>query len=737
MTRPSDTIDPEIVAAFRLELAELVDALSVLFEGFPSGDDAERATSLRTAARIVHNLKGAARVAGAEAVVKLTHAMEDALSHAGSAEGPARLELIARLFDALPLLEGLAMGTIDPDEGDAATARLLEGNGPLSVAAPSRSKLPASEVAKALIPEPARSIAPPPDRASPISPKQASADALATAGASNVRVDVERLDRLMARVGELLPAQLQLSECDAELDAIQDELAAVARGQGDRGEAARRIGDLAVRLARARSRDREAARKLAGAVDDALDAARRVRLLPLRSLAQRWQRVVRDAAQALGKDVRLEIDVGDVEFDKRVLESLVDPLAHMLRNAVDHGIEPPDERRARGKPERGTVLVRASASGSMVLVEVSDDGRGMDPSRIAAEAQSKGLITEAQARSMDPAEMLALVFRPGFSTARAVSTLSGRGVGLDIVREVVRSLGGFVEVAPIPTLGGATLRARVPVTFAMLRGLLVRVGGAVSALPIEHVLRAVRVPASNLKTAGGDWVAELPGGEPLRLIAPGGALARPSSPGSGFVSVAVIASSGRRIGLVVDEILGEEQLITHALPWNLKRIPGVSALFVLGDGRPSIVLDVSHFFESDAPFARTPAPSAPSTEAAGPRRVLVVDDSLAVRTLVRNTLQSAGYEVVVKADGREGWDALQAQEFSLVVSDVRMPRMDGLELTRLIRADSRFKNLPIVLVTSLDRREDIAAGAAAGANEYIVKGLMDQSLILETVSRLV
>jgi CheY-like chemotaxis protein len=336
---------------------------------------------------------------------------------------------------------------------------------------------------------------------------------------------------------------------------------------------------------------------------------------------------------------------------------------------------------------------------------------------------------------MDPAELLALVFRPGFSTARAVSTLSGRGVGLDVVRDAVRSLGGFVEVALPPTLGGASIRARVPVTFAMLRGLVVRSGGAVSALPIEHVVRALRVPASSLRTAGGGVVAEIEGGAPLRLVSPGGAISRSRGSSSGFASVVVLASSGRRLGLVVDEILGEEQLVTHALPWNLRRVPGVSALFVLADGRPSVVFDVGHFFDAEHAVGAIAGPTAALAEAGRPRRVLVVDDSLAVRTLVRNTLQSAGYEVVVKADGQEGWDALQEEEFSLVVSDVRMPRMDGLELTRLIRADPRLKALPVVLVTSLDRREDIAAGAAVGANEYIVKGTMDQSRILETVAR--
>lgn len=705
-----EPVDPEIVEAFRVELAELLDGLAVILSGLSTADEAQRAQGIQTAFRLVHNLKGAARVAGVEPVVVVAHAMEDVLSRARQSGALLTDEALARLLDAIPKLEALAMGTLDPQQSLAAAARVADGEGDRAAPpTPPLEEAPAHELTPALNVDPGLSEA-------------------------IIRVDVKRLDRLMASVGELVPSQARLGVCDVELDMIAAELTAAARDP--EAAAALRLGDLATRLERARGRDREASRRLAGVVDDVIDAARRVRLLPLRSLVQRWQRVVRDAASALGKQVQLDVDVGDVEFDKRVLESLRDPLLHILRNAVDHGIEPPAERVTRGKPAVGRVLVRASTTGTMVLIEVSDDGRGLDLERIRDVAEQRGLLSKAQASAMSPAELFMLIFRPGFSTARAVSTLSGRGVGLDIAQETIRSVGGFVEVVDPPSLGGATLRARVPVSFAVIRGLLVRSSGAIAALPIEHVVRAARVRADQVRVVGGCDVAPFEGDEPLRLAWPAGS-ARPRATPGGFLSLVVLAAGGQKIGLVVDEIIGEEQLITHSLPWNLKRVPGVSALFVLPDGRPAVVMDVGYFFEGER-AAAAPSQGASARALAGkPPRVLVVDDSLAVRTLVRNTLQSAGYEVVVKVDGREGWEALKEQDFSLLLSDVRMPRMDGLELTRLVRADPRLKNLPIILVTSLDRREDLDAGAAAGANEYIVKGTMDQSRILATVARLV
>lgn len=712
--------DPALLAVYQAEVLELLDSLGATFEQLRAEESAGRAELLRAAMRIAHTIKGSSRITGFDTIVELAHAMEDTLKSFDEIAAAEQLERITLLFEAIRVTGDVVEGKCGADEASAMAARLK-----------SRFSEPANESARKAPP----SLGPgPPGVNSSITgensselEKQSRAQAEAPPlGSKWARVDLRRLDHLMNAVHELVLSHQMVGSIDREFLFAAESLFAQAKI----ADPADHKPDLEA-SARLLERRRSAAEPLFSLSEQVLSAAQKLRMVPLHSLLPQWKRTVGEAAHALSKRIELHSDIGELELDRHVLECLKDPIMHLIRNAVDHGIESSSERIQRGKQPTAIVQIRARIAGTTATIDVSDDGRGLDIDRIRAQAVRQGLLEPEQAASMQANELSSCLFHPGFSTAQRVSTLSGRGMGLDVVREAVRELGGRVEVKHPPALGGATFSIEVPVDIALVRGLLVSSGNVKFVLPVEHIRRVLRVPAEQLHWIGNTCYANDELGQPLTIQPLWPSLPIPNAKGR-LLTVVWMTHGRKPLGLWVDELFEEHFFLTHAPPWNLRRVSGIGAFVVLDDGRPAAVIDVSTLFDRT-----TLKPSHEPIHIREIPRILVVDDSLSVRTLVRTTLQSAGYEVIAKADGREAWQALSESSFSLVVSDVRMPQMDGLELVRRIRSSETLKNLPVILLTSLDKPEDISAGAKSGANEYIVKGRFDQSRLLEAVARFV
>ncbi|MDC3955249.1 hybrid sensor histidine kinase/response regulator [Polyangium jinanense] len=707
----SQSDNDDIWALFCDEATEALEDLARVVERFAASETLGDAWALERALRILHNIKGAARVAGSEGVEVVAHGLEEALG-AYRREGAPIADVIMRLRDGIGLI-----------------SRFVGGDAPLEAARDFAASLEpetsaSSERTTSANPAPAGDTLP---AAKPGAPSS-------VASATTVRVEASRLDDLMQFAEEFLVAQGRRHVRHAELEQCLLELSQIERAAS--GELRATLGEVTRRLDALVEANRQDVQRSGHLVRDWSAAVKRARMLPLAGAVPQWRRTVAETAHALGREARLVADVGDIEVDRQILDGLRDPMLHLLRNAVDHGIEPPEVRERQGRPRMGTIRVRARAPGMMVELEVSDDGRGMDATEIGRRAVERGILSPERLARMNAVETAEIVFFAGFSTAASVSHVSGRGMGLDIVKQRLSELGGHVRIAE-PTMGGGTFRMEVPATVVSTKALLVRTARSAYALPTAYVARAFRVASSEVQVV--DGVAAVPDaeGEPLRLRWLSALMQEPRQTDPEKLLVIALSDGATRIGVVVDEVVGEVESVAKGLPWNLPRIPGIAGAMILGSGVLAVVLDVPRLLDVARGRQGERTETVHAAEAMKKRRILVVDDSLTSRTLERNILAAAGYDVDTANDGEAGWQALQGGTYDLVVSDVQMPRLNGVELTQRIRAHPKFKSLPVILVTSLDRPTDLAQGSAAGADEYIVKGRFDQRKLLEAVARLI
>jgi two-component system chemotaxis sensor kinase CheA len=747
-------IDKELWPIFVDEATEVLASLSTQLEALAGAGPTQVKGRFDALLGTAHNLKGAARVAGATAIVAVAHAVEDALSRCRKSGTVPSAALMTQLRSALGLVARSlsAEGEIDGvdavvqtlrSDGDAAlespVLAPVEGGHPRRAARAATAAAAAAKAgaASARVEAPAAVT----ETAPALPVGGAVAPALPVGGAaapveaaSTVRLEAAALDRLVHFAGEFMVTQGRLGVRHDALESCRLALAQLERSLPTSArEGVRRVtADLGELL----DADRQELQRFGYLVSDWSAALKRARMLPVSGVVAQWRRVVSETAHVLGREVRFVADVGTIEIDRQVLDGLRDPLMHLLRNAVDHGIEPAATRAVAGKDRVGTLRVTARSHGSMVELEVSDDGRGLDLVRIKEQALARGLVDADRLSKLGATELAELVFMPGLSTATAITAVSGRGVGLDAVRRRVAELGGHV-VLVTPALGGTSFRLEVPATAVSTRGLLVRVGKASHVVPTAYVASALRVVAAEVKIIDGGAVAHETDGQPLRLRWLASLMQAQRRPDPEKLVTVIVTDGIERLGLVVDEVLGEVEFVAKPLPWNVPEVPGVTGAMILGTGAVGVVLDVPRLLRKSAGTTGRAGATLVVAEAKAKPRVLVVDDSLTSRTLERNILTAAGYEVVTTKDGEEGWEAVQAGVFDLMVADVEMPRCTGLELTRRVRAHPQLKALPIVLVTSLDSPGDVAEGAAAGANEYIVKGRFDQRRLLETVARLI
>jgi two-component system chemotaxis sensor kinase CheA len=675
--------EAEFLGIFRDEANERLDSMSTALLAIEDG----RATAdvIGSLFRDAHTIKGAAGMLGLDDISALAHAVEDVLASA-RASGELRVGLADPLLRAGDALRVLVRGS-GPPQTEVIAALITElalesipdpavEHGPADATVAAEAVLLADEPALRLVDVTtpgAALLRPDPD--------------LPIAGGHTVRVPAEKLDALLGLVGETVLHRQRLGHLVASGDTEQRERLSDELDLGDR---------------------------LLGALQD---AAIQTRTLPFGSITGPFPRAIRDIANAEGKEVDLVVEGTETELDRVILEGLSEPLVHILRNAIAHGIERPGERLAAGKPARGRVVLAAEQRGGLVAVIVSDDGRGISPELLA------------QTGSASLADILS---RPGFSTTTAVSDLAGRGVGLDAVKIHVESFAGRMEVESAPG-SGMSVTLLLPLTLALLNVLLVERGSHVFGVPLACVQEAVAV-TETLSLTGRTSLEVRGASIPLRDLAEVlGAAAPPLPPRPPAI---VVVASGRPVALACDRLIGESEVIVKPLGPLLASVTGYLGAAILGDGRVALLIDPAAA-TSTSVRVRPSEGSAP-VEPRVVRTLLVVDDSFMVRELQRSIFEAAGYHVETAKDGREALLRLASHgKVDLVVSDVDMPEMDGLALTAAIRASVDWQSLPIILVTSRETADDRRRGVEAGADAYMVKDSFDQHALLETVAQMV
>jgi two-component system sensor histidine kinase and response regulator WspE len=533
--------------------------------------------------------------------------------------------------------------------------------------------------------------------------------------------------RALERLHETL-TETNATQLDARAHAALDEVRRLT------AEAHRQLSE---RLAELENFDRRSTHLAQQIYDEALAC----RMRPFVDATGGFARMVRDVARGLGKDVRLEIAGETTQVDRDILDLLDAPLGHLLRNAVDHGIEQPALRRALGKPDTGTITLEARHSAGSLFISVSDDGAGVDLDALRRAVVRKNLANEDTAARLTEAELLEFLFLPGFSMRDAVTDVSGRGVGLDAVQDVVRQVRGSVRVTQ-DVHAGTRFTLQLPLTLSVIRSLIVEVAGEPYGLPLAHVARTLVLPASAIDTLEGQQHFSFDGKRVGLVTAHQILQTAAFEAASDALNVVVIGQGAASYGIVIDRFLGERMLVVQPLDKRLGKVRNIAAGALMENGDPLLIADLDDWLRSveklvgSGELGRV-GPNAARSSVTSAKRVLVVDDSLTVRELERKLLASRGYDVSVAVDGMDGWNAVRGERFDLVITDIDMPRLDGIELVTLIKRDAQLSGLPVMIVSYKDRAEDRQRGLDAGADYYLAKGSFHDQALIEAVRDLI
>ncbi|MBM4228356.1 MAG: hybrid sensor histidine kinase/response regulator [Gammaproteobacteria bacterium] len=601
------------------------------------------------------------------------------------------------------------------------------------------------------------SAAPAPTAQAPAAASPSAADnSRAGEGERFLRVSAENLSRVVGLAGECLVEARNLAplvDRFQDLRAIQrDLLSGIDRWlaslptdlpAGTLTEA-NRARETAKRLRADFTRNLRSLELAAQRMDDNAERLFREvlmsRMRPFEEGVADLSRMVRDLARQLGKKVRFQIRGKDTRVDRDILDKLKAPLTHIVRNALDHGLELPADRVAQGKPEEATITVTASHRAGMLALTVQDDGRGINPESLRKRIVERGLSDPETAAVLSTAELYDFLFLPGFSTAAAVTEVSGRGVGLDVVLSTVQEVSGTIRVDS--EIGkGTSFQLQLPVTRSVLRALLVQIDGEPYAFPLARLDQSLRISRRDVQVLDNRSFL-IHNGENVGLVSARQLLGRPAAEGDEDIAVVFVSDRDGRYGVVVDDFLGERTIVVHPLDRRLGKIRNISAASVMEDGSPLLIFDIDDLVRSaDAVISRDRAVRAVTAAGAVAtdtrKRILVVDDSLTVRELERRLLESRGYRVDVAVNGMDGWNAVRAGHYDLVVSDVDMPRMNGIQLVGLIKGDAGLASTPVVIVSYKDRPEDHALGLEAGADYYLAKSSFQDETLVRVVEDLI
>lgn len=760
---PEQMRDASLLELFSLEAEAQTQVLSaglLALERNPT-----QADQLESCMRAAHSLKGAARIVGVDAGVSVAHVMEDCLVSAQEGRLYLRPEHIDALLQGTDLLMRIATPNHAPTPADidgyvALMARLLDP--PAAFAPLGTPAVPPMAEPQTPVVEPVEPVVPEvePVSATPTEPVPAPRKSKRTTenGERVLRVTAERLNSLLDLSSKSLVETLRL----------KPHLATMQRVKRIQNNGLRALDNLNIHLKdqvlslEAREALEDARRLLAESqqllveknaeLDEfAWQASQRAQVLYDTALACRMRpfadvlsgqaRMVRDLGRSLGKQVRLEIEGEKTQVDRDVLEKLEAPLTHLLRNAVDHGIETPEQRRLAGKPEEGLIRLRATHQAGLLVLELSDDGHGVDLEKVRRNVIERQLSPADTAAQLSEEELLTFLFLPGFSLRDKVTEVSGRGVGLDAVQHMVRQLRGAVVLEQ--TAGeGSRFHLEVPLTLSVVRSLVVEVGDEAYAFPLAHIERMCDLEPSDIVQVEGRqhfWHE----GRHVGLVAASQLLQRPASQHSQqTLKVVVIRERDAVYGVAVERFIGERTLVVLPLDERLGKVQDISAGALLDDGSVVLIVDVEDMLRSvdkllnTGRLERIARQGSQAVEAAR-KRILVVDDSLTVRELQRKLLINRGYDVAVAVDGMDGWNALRSEAFDLLITDIDMPRMDGIELVSLLRRDNRLQSLPVMVVSYKDREEDRRRGLDAGADYYLAKASFHDDALLDAVVELI
>ncbi|WP_449104799.1 response regulator [Pseudomonas mohnii] len=757
---PEQMRDTSLLELFSLEAEAQTQVLSaglLALERNPT-----QADQLESCMRAAHSLKGAARIVGVDAGVSVAHVMEDCLVSAQEGRLLLRPEHIDALLQGTDLLMRIATPNNAPLPEDIEAYVALMG-ALLDPAAAAAAAVPVAAPAAPLMAE--LQLEPPlawPEEPAPVVEPLPDAPKKTRRTTENgervLRVTAERLNGLLDLSSKSLVETLRLKPHLATMQRLKrmqnnglralenlnvhlKEHALSLEAQEALEDARRLLAESQQLLVEKNAELDEFVWQASQRAQVLYDTALACRMRPFADVLSGQVRMVRDLGRSLGKQVRLEIEGEKTQVDRDVLEKLEAPLTHLLRNAVDHGIETPEQRLLAGKPAEGLIRLRASHQAGLLVLELSDDGNGVDLERVRSSIIERQLSPAQTAAQLSEEELLTFLFLPGFSLRDTVTEVSGRGVGLDAVQHMVRQLRGAVVLEQ--TAGeGSRFHLEVPLTLSVVRSLVVEVGGEAYAFPLAHIEHMCDLEAADIVQVEGRqhfWYE----GRHVGLVAASQLLQRPVNQGhQPTLKVVVIRERDTIYGVAVERFIGERTLVVLPLDERLGKVQDISAGALLDDGSVVLIVDVEDMLRSVDKLLNTGrleriARHGDQAVEVARKRILVVDDSLTVRELQRKLLLNRGYDVAVAVDGMDGWNALRSEDFDLLITDIDMPRMDGIELVTLLRRDNRLQSLPVMVVSYKDREEDRRRGLDAGADYYLAKASFHDDALLDAVVELI
>ena len=760
----------EIMEDFLIEAFELIEQIDHdLVELESNPEDLEL---LNRIFRVAHTVKGSSSFLNFDVLTELTHHMEDVLNKARKGELKITPDIMDVVLESVDMMKGLlesirdngsdAAAGIDIKNICASLTQISEGEAPSAApAAPAApapepvkepepvapveeaapevsdaelSKLSDSEVeaeierllkvrkaedqarraSKGIAPKSPEEIAPAASAAPAPAPKPApsrerdadkkvpaASSSSAVAQEQTIRVEVKRLDHLMNLIGELVLGKNRLLK-------IYDDVEERYEGEKFLEELNQVVSSLSL------------------VTTDIQLAVMKTRMLPIAKVFNKFPRMIRDLSRELGKQIDLEISGEETELDKSIVEEIGDPLVHIIRNSCDHGIEDPETRKAMGKPEKGLVQLKAYNEGNHIVVEIVDDGKGLDADMLKAKSIEKGIITEREADAMSEKEAFGLIFKPGFSTAAKVTNVSGRGVGMDVVKTNIEKLNGIIDIES--EVGkGTVMKLKIPLTLAIIQSLLVGTQEEFYAIPLASVLETVRVPIDDIYTIDGKNVLRLRD-EVLSLVRLSDVFGvNKVFDGGDQTYVVIIGVAEAKLGIIVDTLVGQEEIVIKSMGDYLQNIPGIAGATIRGDGRVTLIIDVGAMMEMakdiKVNIRAEMEDSTKAKEKPSDYKVLIVDDSKMDRTIMQKSLEPIGVTIIEATNGVEALNIIKSGEhaFDAVLIDIEMPRMDGYTLAGEIRKYSKYRTLPLIAVTSRTSKTDRLRGVEVGMTEYITK----------------
>jgi len=742
-----------MVGLFRIEAESQA---AILNEGLLALEENPEATeNLESLMRASHSIKGAARIVQLDAAVTLAHAMEDCFVAAQDGKitlTGAHIDVLLTCVDFLAKISDLEENKIqewltenEPEIEKAvqSLSNVQPGNTLAETAKPEPPAAAPTATAKKI--EPVAKSAPPPKK--PVKDRDVS-----------VRVTAEKLNRLMGLAGEalvevgrlqsfgdaLLGLKKTISGVSGVLDAIRDSTETLERTHPVKdllNEIQRKYSECSTTLSDRMTDFDLHFRRMDNFSNRLHHEVVSCRMRPFGDGTRGFPRMVRDVSKKLGKKVKLKITGKDTDVDRDMLDKLEAPLTHLLRNAMDHGIEYPEERSAAGKPETGTIHLIARHWAGMLYITVSDDGKGIDIENLRKKVVKRNLVNETMAKTLSDVELIEFMFLPGFSTASAVTEISGRGVGLDVVQNMVQEVQGVVR-SETKFGNGTRFNLQLPITLSVIRALLVEIRDEPYALPMVRIDRILSVPREKIQVIENRQYITFENSN-IGLVSARQVL------GLGDIeletdtlSIVVIGDRLNQFGIVVDRFVGEKELVINPMDPRLGKVADINATALLEDGSPVLLIDVEDMVRSidnllNGGWLQRVGLGAKKTAEQQKKRILVVDDSLTVREVERKLLETNGYEVEIAVDGADGWNAVRTDRYDMVISDVDMPRMNGIELVTNIKQNAKLKNLPVMIVSYKDREEDRARGLEAGADYYLTKSSFHDNTLLDAVANLI